>query len=61
MKSYKDMINEVLTKSTPASEWIKDFVDSDNPKFAGKSAAKRKQMALAAYYAKKNESVEEAK
>ena len=54
------MINEVLTKSTPASEWIKDFVDSDNPKFAGKSAAKRKQMALAAYYAKKNESVEEA-
>ena len=54
------MINEVLTKSTPAGEWIKDFVDSDNPKFAGKSAAKRKQMALAAYYAKKNESVEEA-
>ena len=50
------MINEVLTKSTPASEWIKDFVDSDNPKFTGKSAAKRKQMALAAYYAKQNES-----
>jgi hypothetical protein len=56
MKSYKDMINEVLTKSTPASEWIKDFVDSDNPKFAGKSAAKRKQMALAAYYSKQEES-----
>ncbi len=54
------MTNEVLTKSTPAGEWIKDFVDSDNPKFAGKSAAKRKQMALAAYYAKQNESVEEA-
>ena len=50
------MINEVLTKSTPAGEWIKDFVDSDNPKFVGKSAAKRKQMALAAYYAKQNES-----
>jgi hypothetical protein len=55
MKSYKDMINEVLTKSTPAGEWIKDFVDSDNPKFAGKSAAKRKQMALAAYYAKQRD------
>ena len=41
MKSYKDMINEVLTKSTPAGEWIKDFVGSDNPKFAGKSAAKK--------------------
>ena len=59
MKSYKDIvqqIDEVLTKSTPAGEWIHDFVHSDNPKFAGKSAAKRKQMALAAYYAKKNES-----
>lgn len=50
------MINEVLTKSTPAGEWIKDFVGSDNPKFAGKSAAKRKEMALAAYYAKQDES-----
>ena len=50
------MINEVLTKSTPAGEWIKDFVGSDNPKFAGKSAAKRKQMALAAYYSKQDES-----
>jgi hypothetical protein len=56
MKSYKQIVNEVLTKSTPAGEWIKDFVDSDNPKFAGKSAAKRKEMALAAYYAKQNES-----
>mgnify|MGYP003340570561 CR=1 FL=1 len=59
MKSYKDIVqklDEVLTKSTPAGEWIHDFVHSDNPKFAGKSAAKRKQMALAAYYAKKNES-----
>jgi hypothetical protein len=63
MKSYKDVVqqlDEVLTKSTPAGTWIKDFVDSDNPKFAGKSPAKRKQMALAAYYAKKNESVEES-
>jgi hypothetical protein len=60
MKSYKQMVNEVLTKSTPAGEWIDDFVHSKNPKFADKSAAKRKQMALAAYYSKKDESVEEA-
>lgn len=46
------MINEVLGKNEPAGAWIKDFVSSDNPKFAGKSAEKRKQMALAAYYAK---------
>jgi hypothetical protein len=46
------VVNEVLTKDTPASKVIKDFIDSDNPKFAGKSKEKRKQMALAAYYAK---------
>ena len=47
-----EMINEVLGKNADAGTWIKDFVSSDNPKFAGKSKEKRKQMALAAYYAK---------
>lgn len=47
---------EVLSKDASAGDWIHDFVNSDNPKFAGKSKEKRKQMALAAYYAKqKNE------
>ena len=55
----EELINEVLGKNEPASAWIKDFVDSDNPKFAGKSKEKRKQMALAAYYAKqKNEELD---
>ena len=48
----EEMINEVLGKNEPAGAWIKDFVSSDDPKFAGKSKEKRKQMALAAYYAK---------
>jgi len=56
MKSFSDL-QEVLTKNTKASEFIDDFVKSNNPKFAGKSPAKRKQMALAAYYAKQNEEV----
>lgn len=52
-------INEVLSKNSKAGTWIHDFVHSDNPKFAGKSQAKRKEMALAAYYAKqRNEDVE---
>ena len=61
--AYEDMqverqISEVLSKDASAGEWIKDFLASDNPQFAGKSAAKRKEMALAAYYAKqRNESV----
>jgi hypothetical protein len=43
-------LQEVLGKDQPAGKWISDFVHSDNPKFAGKSKEKRKQMALAAYY-----------
>jgi len=54
-----EAINEVLSKDAEAGEWISDFVHSDDPKFAGKSKEKRKQMALAAYYAKQqNEEVE---
>lgn len=53
-------INEVLSKDASAGDWIHDFIHSDNPKFDGKSKEKRKEMALAAYYAKKrNEEVEE--
>ena len=52
-------LNEVLGKDAQAGDWIHDFVHSDNPKFAGKSKDKRKQMALAAYYAKqRNEATE---
>jgi len=54
-----DQINEVLSKDATAGDWIHDFVHSDNPKFADKSKDKRKEMALAAYYAKqRNEEVE---
>lgn len=53
------LIAEVLSADQPAGKWISDFVHSDNPKFAGKSKEKRKQMALAAYYAsQKKESTE---
>ena len=56
-----EQINEVLSKDATAGDWIHDFVHSDNPKFADKSKDKRKEMALAAYYAKqKNEEVEMA-
>ena len=49
-KELDILINEVLSANEPAGKWISDFVHSDNPKFAGKSKEKRKQMALAAYY-----------
>jgi hypothetical protein len=52
-------LQEVLGKDAKAGDWISDFVKSDNPKFEGKSKEKRKEMALAAYYAKqRNEEVD---
>jgi len=56
----KKTLKEVITKDTSAGEIIKDFQKSKNPKFAGKSQEKRKQMALGAYYDKqRNESAED--
>lgn len=56
LKELEQELNEVLGKDAKAGDWIHDFVHSDNPKFAGKSKEKRKQMALAAYYsAQRNE------
>ena len=56
---FEQQLAEVLSKDASAGEWISDFIKSDNPKFAGKSREKRKQMALAAYYAKqRNEEVD---
>ena len=44
---------EKLKASDPTGKWVSDFVDSDNPKFAGKSKKERIQMALGASYAAK--------
>jgi uncharacterized membrane-anchored protein YjiN (DUF445 family) len=60
MKKFKELregyLEEKLKASDPAGTYIHDFVHSDNPKFAGKSKAKRIQMALAASYAAKGKS-----
>lgn len=58
-KMSDEEIEEALSKSAPASEWIKDFVHSDNPKFKGKTKEQRIKMALGAYYGQK-ESLEES-
>ena len=45
-----ESIDEVLTKATSAADIIHDFVNSKDPKFAGKSKEMRTKMALGAYY-----------
>ena len=52
-------IEEKLTAADPASKYIKDFVASENPKFAEKSKKERISMALGAYYAAKGKKNEE--
>jgi hypothetical protein len=59
VKSRKK-VNESLNKSDKPKEWIDDFLDSDAPQFKDKSKKKKIQMALAAYYNKQNEEVNEA-
>ena len=41
-------LEEKLTAKTPMGKYIKDFQKSDAPQFAGKSASKRRVMAIAA-------------
>jgi hypothetical protein len=51
-KSQKNesVVVEKLDPKADAGVWIDDFVNSTDPKFAGKSKEERKQQALAAYY-----------
>lgn len=61
-KLEESYLEEKLSVSDGVQAWIKDFIESDNPKFEGKSKKERMQMALGAFYAAKkgtNEEVEE--
>lgn len=59
---YKEQfVTEKLSASQSASAWIRDFIDSTNPKFKGKTKKERISMALGAYYAaQKNEAYDES-
>lgn len=52
---YDDVtsMTEHLSSNASIKDYIDDFVNSDNEKFAGKSRKKRIQMAIAAHYSKK--------
>jgi hypothetical protein len=62
-EEHMDSVTETLGSSATAGEWIHDFVNSKNSKFAGKSKKERIKMALGAYYHKEqvNEGAEEHK
>ena len=54
---YKDL-QESLGKNATAGDYIKDFLDSTDPRFEGKTKEQRKKMALAAYYSRMDEARE---
>jgi len=49
MEIIKEEIREVLNPEDGAGKYIKDFKKSEAPQFKGKSAKKKKEMAVAAY------------
>lgn len=51
-------INEKLGPNSKPETYIKDFSKSDAPQFKGKSKEKKRQMAIAAYMANKNEGLD---
>jgi len=48
MKTYKQLQERIDMAKAKMGDVIKDFQDSDAPQFKGKSAEKRRQMAIAA-------------
>ncbi len=56
MEELEAKLAEKIPPNAPVDVYIKDFEKSNAPQFRGKTKEKRKQMALAAYYAKKNPS-----
>ena len=58
MVSYMDFtesIYEKLTKKSDVGDFVDDFKKSDAKQFKGKSAKKKKEMAVAAYLSKQND------
>ena len=57
MDSLAEMLDlklaEKIPKGADVDYYIKDFSKSNAPQFKGKTPAKRKQMAIAAYYGSK--------
>lgn len=61
MKKFKTYLNlfEKLDPNDDVEVWIKDFQKSNAPQFDGKSKDKRREMAIAAWKAAQEESIEE--
>jgi hypothetical protein len=57
IKTAPSLTEKLNSKSKPET-YIKDFVKSDAPQFKGKSKEKKRQMAIAAYMANKNEGLD---
>ena len=57
-RKVDETLNEKLGPKSKPETYIKDFSKSDAPQFKGKSAEKKRQMAIAAYMSNKNEALD---
>jgi len=57
-RKVDEAVDEKLGPNTKPETYIKDFAKSDAPQFKGKSAEKKRQMAIAAYMSNKNEALD---
>ncbi len=53
----QNQITEKLKPSDPIEKWIRDFIDSDDPRFKDKTKEERIEMAKGAYYGAQKEDV----
>ena len=53
LKNADVALDKKLGPGASTEDWIHDFVNSDNPRFKGKSKKERIRMALGAAYANK--------
>jgi len=51
----EEEVSEKLTKKHKVDDFVDDFKKSDAPQFKGKSAEKKRKMAVAAYLSKQND------
>lgn len=54
----QNKVNETLSKDATLPDYIKDFTDSTDSRFEGKTKEQRRKMAIAAYYGRMNEARE---
>lgn len=50
VNGFDKKLEKTMTSEAPIGDWIKDFQNSNDPRFDGKTPEQRRQQAIAAWY-----------